>query len=160
MPRKFLCSLTSPVVPLLVLFVATAAPARLYAEAAAPPPACSTPPDPACDGSQAGAACTSDAGAGLCVATRCSQDGGVFVDELVCGPFPAEAGAADASPDTGTPGPASDASADGAANDAGSGGGSSSSGCSASTTGTSAGFLGPMLGLLVAVAAFARRRRR
>lgn len=88
--------LTAPVVPLTVLFAATAWPARLYAESgtdAGPPPTCAAIHDPACDGKDGGNACQTNGSAGVCNGPfLCLDDAGDAAGAYRCEVPPAECG--------------------------------------------------------------------
>ena len=78
-------------VPATVLFVLTARPARLYAESAQPPIACSDPNIQACTGKNAGDPCTFtnavDAATTFdtfCRTSACEPDAGVPITALAC----------------------------------------------------------------------------
>jgi len=144
-------------VPLAVVFVLTARPARLYAETAAPPSPCTDPDFEACAGKNSGAACAWDGATGTCQSTLCQDpDSGYFVGGLHCVPT---AVGPDGGPDAGAGG---DAGGDAAASPGGSAaGGPPAEGCSCSAAGvTPSGALSSGAGLLLALGAMLRVRRR
>ncbi len=92
---RYACLLASPIIPSLTVFVATALPARLYAEVAPPfeagdagPPMCEAH-DPTCDDAGASECVSVSGGPGVCVEARsCTgADGGVSAQRL-CRPLP------------------------------------------------------------------------
>ncbi len=77
---------TTWAVPLAVFFVLTAGPARLYAETAPPPPACTAPEIEACSGKDGGA-CVVDGSVGVCMQRLCMHTDGsspLVVDTAAC----------------------------------------------------------------------------
>lgn len=75
-------------VPAVAFFVVTASPARLYAEAAPAPSACTAPDVTACADAAASSACAYDGGSGFCQSALCTNpDSGTTDVALVCKPF-------------------------------------------------------------------------
>jgi uncharacterized protein (TIGR03382 family) len=102
-----------------VALVLTVGPARLYAEAAPPPPACDSPDVTACADASPGAACDREGTPGTCESRLCSdRDAGRMRDALRCvviaKPGPAPSGSSPA-PSASSPAPAPSGSGDGGA---------------------------------------------
>lgn len=106
-----------------VAFVLTAGPARLYAEAAPPPPACDSPEVTACADASPGAACDREGSPGTCESRLCSdRDAGRMRDALRCvviaKPGPAPSGSSPTpSASSPTPAPSASSRTDGGASD-------------------------------------------
>lgn len=159
--------LASAVVPVVVAFVLTARPARLYAESAPPAPSCETLDTKSCDGKLANDPCGDGATGYQCQLTYCRRETEAgatsgFESKLACRYVPpSTSSSSGASSSSGTSGPALGvpvADGDGTAGSGSSAG--DDGGCSTSGGDTGGRAWAAALGLFVMVTAIKRRLRR